>query len=466
MAERMSFGRRVAYALGNPGFMIPDRIVVVIAFYYYLPPEGPGLATQLPDGVFLGFLTAWGIARLAGGLVDSLADPFVGFASDRSASPLGRRRSFLIFGVLPMVLAPPLLFWPPWPPGSLANAFFLGAVLSLYYVFFTVYVGPYLALIPELARDTQDRVGLSSLMALAAFPALLLFQPLWLAGVEWGRDAGLTTEEAVRLVVVALTAVALLLCLLPILAVDEKRFAQPSQSTLPMREAILTTLRSRPFLVYLAAQICFILGVTMLQPAIPYFAIVLLGRDEGFAATLSLVSVPFAVIGFFALQLVTSRVGPRASVMGCVALLAVGCGMLGAIEPGAPGSAADGRNLWIAYVSMALTGLSLAGFMVLPHVLMSQVIDLDELETGANRSAMFYGVQGLATKWVYQVSLALLGFLLARYGASAAEPLGVRLIGPVAAALCLASFAIYAFYPERRLQRALLVGRDQEPRPD
>ena len=458
MTERLSLTRRVAYALGNTGFMIPDRIVVAIAFYYYLPPEGRGLEGQLPEGIFLGVLTAWGLARLAGGLVDSLADPFVGFASDRSRSPLGRRRSFMIYGVLPMVAVPVLLFWPPGPPGSVGNAFWLGVLLSVYYVFFTVYVGPYLALIPELARDTADRVRLSSLLAIATFPALVLFQPLWLWGVEWGRSAGLGTEESLRWVVVVLSAAALVLCLLPIAAVDERRFAQPQPSGLSMRDAVLTTLRSRPFLVYLAAQVCFILGVTMLQPAIPYFAIVLLGRDEGFAAQLSLVSVPFAVVGFLGLRILAVRMGPRATVMGCVGVLAIACGLLGAIRPAGPGSPDDFRNLVLAFTSMALSGLSLAGFMVLPHVLMSQVIDLDERDTGANRAAMFYGVQGLATKWVYQVSLALMAFLLVRFGASTAEPLGVRLIGPVAALLCVASFVIYGFYPEQRLQRELQAG--------
>ncbi|MDX1649393.1 MAG: hypothetical protein R3263_06025, partial [Myxococcota bacterium] len=93
------------------------------------------------------------------------------------------------------------------------------------------------------------------------------------------------------------------------------------------------------------------------------------------------------------------------------------------------------------------------GFLVLPHVLMGQVIDLDERRTGANRSAMFYGVQGLLTKWVYQVSLALMSWLLVRYGSSPEEPLGVVLIGPAAAALCALSLLLWALYPERRVLR-------------
>jgi GPH family glycoside/pentoside/hexuronide:cation symporter len=445
----MPLARRVAYALGNAGFMIPDRIVLTVAFYYYLPPAGRGLEPQLPDGMFLGVLTAWGFARLLGGAVDSLADPIVGFLSDRSRSRLGRRRSFMLAGLAPMALAPVALFWPPGEPGSRANLVALAAWLALFYVAFTVYVGPYLALIPELARDTRARLDLTTLMAVASAPALLLFQPLWLGGLEWGRALGLSSENALRAVVLGLSVLGLLLCALPILAVDERRFALPLPSALPLRRAVGETLRSRAFLVYLAAQICFILGVTMLQPAIPYYGVVVLGRDEGFAAILSLAVTPFAVAGFLALRRLGPRAGPRRSIMACVGTLTVALGALGLLRPDAPGGPHDARNLVLIFSALGLAGFAVAGFMVLPHVLLGQVIDADAERTGANRAAMFYGVQGLATKWVYQASLALMSWLLVRHGASAEQPQGVLSIGPVAAALCLLSLALWALYPER-----------------
>jgi GPH family glycoside/pentoside/hexuronide:cation symporter len=101
--------------------------------------------------------------------------------------------------------------------------------------------------------------------------------------------------------------------------------------------------------------------------------------------------------------------------------------------------------------------------MVLPHVLISQLIDEDERRTGATRAAMFFGVQGLLTKWVYGLSTWCLAFLLARYGNSPEEPLGVLLVGPVAAVLCLLSLCLYAFYPEARV---LAGARREPPAPD
>ncbi len=458
MAERMSAGRRLAYALGSPGFMISDRIVIAIAFYFYLPPSGRGLVPQLSQEIFLGVFTAWGLARLLGGLVDSLADPFVGFGSDRSRSPLGRRRSFMLAGIVPMAAAPVLLFWPPGGPGGTLNAVWLSVLLAVYYVFFTVYVGPYLALIPELARDAHDRIDLTAIQAVVTLPVMILYPSLWLAGVDLGKGAGLEAPDAVRAVVVLSSLVALACCAAPIAAVDERRFARPEPSALPLRGALLSTLRNRPFLVYLAAQVCFILGVTMLQPAVPYLAVVLMGRGEGFAALLSLASAPPAVAGFFVVRWLGRRLGPKRAIMACVGTLALGTALLGGLRPDVPGGPADARNLVLAVSALALAGFAMAGFFVLPHVLMGQVIDLDERLTGANRSAMYYGVQGLLTKWVYAASLALLSFLLARFGGSPEQPLGVILIGPVAGALCVLSVVLYACYPEERVLASLRDG--------
>ena len=142
----------VLFVLGAPGWQITSTIVVSIGIYFYLPPEGAGLQVQVSEEIFLGVLTAYGLARLVGGLIDSLADPLVGHYSDRSHAKFGRRRIFLAFGLVPMAVTPALLFFPPGEPGSHGVFVYLTVLLCLYYIFFTVYVAPYNALVPELGK--------------------------------------------------------------------------------------------------------------------------------------------------------------------------------------------------------------------------------------------------------------------------------------------------------------------------
>lgn len=451
MGERISGLARLAYSLGTPGHQLTDRVVVAVAFYYYLPPAGRGLVPQVSQEVFLGVLTVFGIAMLAGRVFDALADPLVGFASDRSRSRWGRRRSFLIYGIVPMVWVPALLFWPPGPPGAALNGIALAVVLSLYFVAFTVYVAPYLALLPELAQGDRERTRLATLLALVGFPVVGLYSAAWPAGIELGRTLGFSAETSLRGLVVISLGLAFVLCLLPILAVDEDRYTRTVRSKLPFREAVLSTLRNRPFRLYLAGQLLFVFAANVITPAPAYYATVVLGRSEAFAGALGLAVFASTVIGFPIVRRIAERIGAKRAVILCNLIFAAALGSLWGLEAGPSGGPQDARNLALAWACFATLGLAVAGFLVLPYVLIGQVIDYDARTTGEDRSAMYFGVQGFLTKWMFGLGSATVAFLLARFGKSPEEPLGVLLIGPVAALACFLSGVVYARYPEREV---------------
>lgn len=456
MATPMPTARRVLYALGATGYMISDRLVVSVAIYFYLPPEGRGLATQVPDEVFLFALTAFGLANLAGRLFDMLADPVVGWASDRSRSRLGRRRSFLAWGLAPMCLLPALLFWPPGAPGAQLNAWWAGAIFSLYFIFFTVYVAPYLALIPEIAWTGAERVNLATLLAITQIPAFI-FAFAWGLGRDAGVAAGMDATDAVRWVAVGASVLALVLCAMPVLAVDERRFCRTTRSDLSMRQAFVETLRNRPFRRYLVAQMPFIVGVTLIQPASAYYATVILGRSEGFMAWLGGALFATTLLAFGPVNRYARRVGPKRTIILCVAVLAGSVTILGLPRPDVPGGPRDAWNLGLILAGMVGSGVSLAGFITMPHVLISQVIDYDTARTGSHRAAMYFGIQGFATKLLYGVSAAILATLFSAFGNSAEEPLGVVLVGPVAGACCLVSALLYLRYPEQEVLATTLA---------
>lgn len=442
----------VLFVLGAPGWQITASIVVSIGIYFYLPPEGAGLDVQVSEEIFLGVLTAYGLARLIGGVIDSLADPIIGHLSDTSHSRFGRRRLYLILGIVPMVFTPALLFFPPGEPGSHEVFVYLTVLLSLYYIFFTVYVAPYNALIPEIARTDSERVELSRLRSLIGGPIIMTYGILWLAGIELFKSMGMDATMAVQIVVVISCFVSFIFCMCPIFAVKEHELGFKPNS-LDMKTALTITLRNKPFLIYLFAQVVLILGITMSGPAIPYFARVIVGRDEGFAAVLSLTMLPGILIGFVIIHKIVARLGTRNTLVTSVLILGLAHIPYGFLTPSVPGDSHDFFNLAVIFSLSAFKGLAIAGMMILPTVILGQLIDLDHARTGSGRSAMYYGVQGLMTKWVYAASAAIMSYLLSAYGRSAEEPLGVLLIGPVAGTLCLISAGFYACYPEEQVRK-------------
>jgi GPH family glycoside/pentoside/hexuronide:cation symporter len=449
MPERMTALRRLGYSAGSAGHIALDRIVTGILLYFYLPPPNRGLEAQVPEQTFFGALTAFGLAMILARAVDSVASPLIGHASDRSRSRLGRRRSFMIYGFLPMIALPLFAYWPPGAPGSIANVIWLTALLCLYYVASTLYMGPHEALLPEIASTDEDRARLSRMMSLVAFPVAGLLMA-WPRGVDWGRDAGMDPTESIRWIVLTLTALSFVLCALPIFAIDERRFTRWTASELNLRESIVSALRNRPFLVFLLAHILFALATSMVFPALPYLATVLLGRSEGFAFDLAAALGIMLGVGYAVIPRLVGRFSSKGLMVGCFALFGLGAGSLGLLQPDVPGGPKDARNLFIAMTALGAMGLPLAGVSILPNVLLGQIIDDDARHTGAKRSAVFLGLVRTFDKWAYGLAAALLAFLFARFGKSAAEPLGVQLIGPIAGAVGLLSAFLFTRFPSSR----------------
>jgi GPH family glycoside/pentoside/hexuronide:cation symporter len=94
---------------------------------------------------------------------------------------------------------------------------------------------------------------------------------------------------------------------------------------------------------------------------------------------------------------------------------------------------------------VALAGLAMAGVFAFPNAIMADIIDYDELQTGARREALYYGAQNTAEKWVGSLSTALLAalFLL---GETSDNSLGIRLTGPVAGAIAFLGFIYFRGY--------------------
>lgn len=454
MPERISLARRVAFALGSLGYQLGDRLVVAVLIYFYLPPDGSPMPELVPAHWF-------GAAMIVGRIFDTLADPVVGHASDRSRSALGRRRAFLVYGIVPMVVFPLLAFFPPGEPGSVTNGIWLTGMLVGYFVFFTVYVAPYLALVPEIAPSESDRVGLMTLLAVVGIPAAL-FQFAWASGIDVGRAAGLSDTDSVRYIALLASGLALVLCLSPVLAVDENRHGRPLRSELPFARALAETLRNRPFRIYLLAQLLFIFGITLLAPILPYIAEIVLRRSPGFALQLGAATMGATLVGYPLVMRIVRRIGPKRAMVTSVTVFALALMPLGLLRPEVPGGPRDTFNLTVVLASLALIGLPVAAFYVVPGVIIGQLIDADAARTGFYRSAMFFGVQGLATKWMYGVGAAALAALFANFGKSVDQPLGVLLAGPVAGAACLVSAVLYTLYPEREV---LDAGRAVTARP-
>jgi GPH family glycoside/pentoside/hexuronide:cation symporter len=85
-------------------------------------------------------------------------------------------------------------------------------------------------------------------------------------------------------------------------------------------------------------------------------------------------------------------------------------------------------------ILFTLAGLPTATLLVLPRTLLADVIDQDERLTGLRREAMYNGMSGFFEKLADMLAFLVSAQLFEHFGYSSGEPLGIRLVGPTAAA--------------------------------
>ena len=98
--------------------------------------------------------------------------------------------------------------------------------------------------------------------------------------------------------------------------------------------------------------------------------------------------------------------------------------------------------------------------------MVADVADYDRAETGQQRSGMYYGVWGLATKFSEALALAAVGWILTGFNyvpnveQSAQALLGIRLFfGLVPAVIIFASLPLLFKYPLNRQRHAEVRAR-------
>lgn len=421
---------KLTYALGNGGAVLGDTIIASYLLFFYFPPEGRG-APLAPELLFA-LLPTWLFVNVVARAVDSVSDPLVAAWSDKSRHRLGRRRVFMLAGAVPLALSTAALFFPPFPGATTANALFLVVAFSAYFVLFTVYVAPYLALVPELGQTQAERVDLTTFQA--AFGLVGAGVAMVLGPALLPSDVPETSSDVQRMVVV-LSAVSLVMLLVPALLVDERKWSAWGEDGVSegLLESLRATLANRRFRLYLIGTVLFYFGFNVVRGATPYFVTVLMKEPLAFQTVALIAVFAVAALAFPLVNWGAKRFGKKAVVITGAGILAVALALVSFIDGAASG-----------VVILGVAGMGVSVLLVVPNALLSDICEEHARTTGRRSEAMFFGAQGFFLKVNLGVSSGVLGALFSWFGTSVEQPLGVRLAGPVAAAVL--GLAIVAYW--------------------
>lgn len=445
--KSLPFAIQIFYGIGV-SYAIVDQIFNQWVLYYYLPPNNSGLKPLLAP-LFIS------IAMAVSRLVDMIADPLVGWWSDKTKTRWGRRIPFIAIGSIPLAIAMIAYFYPIKSTGSIPTFIYLTIVGCLFFIFYTIVGAPYNALIPEISHTAGDRLNLSTWQAVfrMVYTAIAMIAPPLLIK-SLGRG---NTEQGIRLMVIILAVLAASGIYVTVFLVPERKYALEKKSLDKKVSLLKSGFKFGPLIFYFAGFLCFFFGFNILRTTMNYYVedIMGMGKKEIFLA--SLLFFTGCVISFYPVNRLAKVTGYRKLMLaGLVMLfiLSIMLFFLGKLFGPAMG-----------FVIFFLMGIPVAGTaFIFPPAMLSDIASQVREVSGTNVGGILFGIQGFFLKTAFFLQIALVpGVLAAGSGPSFFDSLikmperiesgGIYATSLIAAGAFFVSFIFYFFYKEEKREQ-------------
>jgi len=443
----LPLSRQIAYSLGQLGWSTLVNLVGLQLVFFYIPPQGEGIPYYITQAIFLVVLNTVTLIAASGRLFDAITDPWIASLSDRSRHPRGRRIPFMAWSPIPAALTCALLFLPPVASQSAWNVAWVVVMQLLFFLFITIYVTPFFALLPELGHTSKDRLNLSTYISVTwALGLIVAFQAplLWNIFSEW-----MSRPAAFQMAVATLCIVAVVFMYIPVLTIDEKRYSVATPSDIPMLAALKRAFRNKQFLYYVIADFAYFGAIMMIQTGMLYYTTVLLFPDrtdyaKEVVGQLGAIMVISSFLLYPAVNILARRLGKKPLVIGAFGFFGlVFCFIyfLGKwpISP-----------LMQGYLLALSASAPMAFLGILPNAILADIAEHDGQKSGQRLEGMFFAARTFLQKMGVTTGILIFA-ALTTFGKDPGDDLGIRLSGPVGFALCLIAVFFFSRYDEKKI---------------
>ncbi len=391
------------------------RLSVAMKAVYGLGDHTVNLVLSAASLLYLAFLTQYGglrpalagIVILIAHAVDAVTGPLMGRVSDLTRSRFGRRRGYFLLGALPFGVAFALMWATPAFASEAARFGYYLAVFVLVSLSMTSVSVPYLALIPEMATDYDERISLNTYRTVAAvlgtFAAVGMKE---LADAFGGGAAGWQHSAAIMGAWIALPWIAVWA-----VSFERPEFVRPVQLGFVEGARLLLQHRAYRKLVglFLYARIAVDLIGAMFLLYFTYW----MGREGDFSITLSLFLTLVVLALPFWLRIAHTSDKRTVFIVGTLWWALIQLAIYFAL-PSWP--------RWSLFVIVGLAAIGYAVADVMPWSMLGEVIDEDELATGERREGVYVGFFQFLRKLGGGIAVAGIGFALDLCGFDGALP--------------------------------------------
>ncbi|MBS3990867.1 MAG: MFS transporter [Erysipelothrix sp.] len=444
---------QLAYALGQLGWSLLSGIVATYLIFYYIPTNISGIPVSIPQVQFFGFLTIIGLIMMLGRLFDAITDPWIATLSDQSTHKKGRRISFMQKSALPFALFTVLVFFHPFAASNWWNVVVLTINLLLFYLFLTMYVTPFFALLSELGHTPKERLNLSTYISITWFIGFAIASQ---APSLWGVFEGMGYDKvtAMRLAFSILSLIGLIFLYIPVLFIDEKKYTHAVPSTIGMIDSIKATFKNKFFSIFVFSDLVYWVAITIFQSTLIYYVTILLSLPEDTTGTLLVLLGLGSFVFYVPVNLLSTRFGKKA-LMVVAFILFIMTYSYGAFLGTLPLV-----EMTQAYVLVGLGMFPMAVFGILPNAMVADIAQYDAIKTGVRREAMFFGTRTFMSKMGQMISMLVISALLL-IERNGSNEFGIRLTAVAAGIFCFLGLVLLLFYREKDIQAVITAQENQ-----
>ncbi len=349
-------------------------------------------------------LAAVGGAIAFSRLADVVTDPLIGSLSDRWRLPLGRRKPWMLLGT-PLFL---LSLWKVFVPGESASATDLLIWSALLYLGFTMIDLPHKAWGAELSTDYDERSRITSwreAISTAGQASLLAVLALLAArGVEDPADQ----LRGIAIAVVVALPVLILLC---VASVDERPpegFRHERRSTW----AGLRLVARNPAFARMVGCVLFFVSGIAIQGTLHRMVLADVMGDANLFPLMILCENVATLAAVPVWLRVSQSIGKSQALTAAALWIAALSLPLVLLREG---------DVMVMIVLIVIRGSSFASILFLANSMAADVIDVDTLESGEQRSGLFFAVWGMAIKLALALGVVLGTTLPAAFGYAPAD---------------------------------------------
>jgi len=393
--QRFSRGQKWSFGMGSFAQWFINSAFNIYVFTYYFTVVGLHINWYMLAAVLW---TLW----------NAFNDPLIGYLSDRTHTKWGRRKPYIMLGLIPMLILE-IVIWLPPTGNDFQTFIYLLIMLICYDTFYTMIALPYDSLFPELYTTVKERSEVNTIKQILSVVGLL-FAAL-VPGLVLANEETRNTYLLNGIITSIIIAISLIVSL-KWGVTERKEFKLDYQHEFKFFDSLKYTTKNKGFVLYTAMFFLYEYVLLLLATLVQIFGRQVLDID---AFDTSLIMGIMYIVGAVSVVLwrwLDIKIGSKKGY--AIAIVAYFFASL-------PLMFIDEYGLVLLIAS--LMGFGFGGMLYFIYLIIADVIDEDELRSGIRREGAFFGITNFFMRLSMIVSIVTIGIVFVQSDWGVYDPL-------------------------------------------